>query len=124
LITADVLILIYVSGQCNDDGDDENGLRFNNEAFFLLMVLSLSQLLENLLSSIAASYDSSITLQDDSIWATKFIIIDVGKGVEAFFGLPMVAKDHEGIIRGCAIFTEIKRNHHKATDSTASKVSR
>jgi hypothetical protein len=42
-----------------DDGDDENGRRFNNEAFFLLLVLSLSQLFENLLSSIAASSDSS-----------------------------------------------------------------
>ena len=47
--------------------------------------------------------------------ADSRISINVGKAINQLFGLPMVVKDGERRVRGCAIFTEIIANESSNT---------
>ena len=47
--------------------------------------------------------------------------INVGKAINQLFGLPMVVKDGERRVRGCAIFTEIIANESSNSNTTAAE---
>ena len=64
-----------------------------------------------ILDNVDPQVDSDIS--KDGVQANK--TINVGKAINQLFGLPMVVKDGERRVRGCAIFTEIIANESSNT---------
>ena len=70
-----------------------------------------------ILDNVDPQVDSDIS--KDGVQANK--TINVGKAINQLFGLPMVVKDGERHVRGCAIFTETEIIANESSNTTAAE---